>query len=212
MKYNRAILALTNGLASVDQATESTKKRLHKAAEIYTNGDLIVTTTGYTVNKKPFLDKNEYPVLEAVVAARYLVENFSIPAPDVVPESFSRDTIGNLFLAFQMIVFPMEIQRVAIVTSAFHVDRVNAILDLLRSVFPPYNIHIESIAAPDPYFSDEVWEAMRQKEIASIQYLQYLKTNFKTGIDFTKWFYDEHRAYGYYVNPEPASSIIQKAY
>jgi uncharacterized SAM-binding protein YcdF (DUF218 family) len=212
LNYSRVILALTNGIASVNEVTESTKNRLDKAAEIYQSGDLIVTSTGYTVNKRPFLDNNGYPVLEAVIAARYIVDRYAIPPVDVIPESFSRDTIGNLFLAFQMIILPMDIQKVAFVTSAFHIARVRAIMDILCSVFPPYNKQVEYIAAIDPSFNIDVWHAMRDRELASITYLQGLKNKLKAGKEFTKWFYDEHRAYGYTLNPEPANTIIQKAY
>ena len=212
MIYSKTILALTNGLASPDRPTDSTILRLKKAGEIYIPGDVIITSTGYTVNKKPFLDKNGYPVLEAVMAARYMVEHFSIDPNSIIAEGFSRDTIGNIFMAFQMIILPLQVQSVSIVTSAFHIQRVQSIMDILLSVFPSYRLNIDYVAADDPKFPQEVMDAMQEKELQSIQQLKKLKSRLITGQQFTKWFYDEHRAYGYQLNPEPANTLIQKAY
>lgn len=210
--YSRAILTLTNGLETSVKPTESTLLRLEKAASIYRNRDLIITSTGYTINKKPFLDDQGYPVLEAVISARYIRDNFDIPELDIMAESFSRDTIGNLFFSFQLFVLPLNIPDVNIVTSEFHMPRVQKIMELLSSIFRDYSTSISFVMATNPDHAEAVNDALQEREQNSIIHIEKLKERLQSAEAFTKWFYDEHRAYGYHVDPEPADTIIQKAY
>ena len=210
-QITRAILVLTNGLSLESEASESTKRRLDKAAGIYGLKDCIITSTGYTINKKPFLDKNGYPVLESVVSARYLVIKYAIAESSIVAESFSRDTIGNIYIAFQLIILPLKIREVVIVTSAYHLERVKEIVDLVQSAFNyPFSIKFES--AEDPNFDKEVMSAMREREKQSIKNVQQLKYKLVSAEQFTQWFYAEHDAYNFIKDPKPVNATIQKAY
>ena len=207
----RAILVLTNGLSSATEASESTKRRLDKAAEIYRLNDLVITSTGYTINKKPFLDKNGYPVLESVVSGRYLMINHAIAESSLIAESFSRDTIGNIYIAFQLIILPLKIREVVIVTSAYHLERVKEIVDLVQAAFNyPFLIKFEK--AVDPSFIEEVMKAMQERELQSIKNVQQLKHKLVSAQQFSQWFFAEHAAYNFKNDHNPVNSIIQKAY
>lgn len=208
----RAIVVLTNGIVSTTLPTESTMLRLKKAAAIYTAGDLIVTSTGYTVNKSPVLDENNFPVPEGVVAARYLINELAIPKEKIIAETFSRDSIGNIYLAFSSVVLPMGINNVCIVTSQFHMKRVRAIVAWMQQVFNLQEIKIDFETADDPGFSAETGRLIRDREEQSVENIKIMSKQITCANDFVHWFFFEHKAYSFNFDPQPLAYDIQQAY
>lgn len=207
-----ALLIPVNGNASAVQVSISTQKRLDAAAAIYEQGDLVITSTGYTVNKKPYSNQEGYPVFEAVIAARYLRDEHNIDANSIVAETFSRDTIGNIFLSYQTILSPLKISSVKIVSSAFHLPRVELITRFLLQLFPEYCRSVQFFGCEDHNDSDEVYNAIVKKEQEAVAKLHVLQARIKSGVQFTKWFFEEHLAYNYRNDPQPATPLIQQAY
>ena len=137
--------------------------------------------------------------------------NHAIAESSLIAESFSRDTIGNIYIAFQLIILPLKIREVVIVTSAYHLERVKEIVDLVQAAFNyPFLIKFEK--AVDPSFIEEVMKAMQERELQSIKNVQQLKHKLVSAQQFSQWFFAEHAAYNFKNDPNPVNSIIQKAY
>jgi len=208
----KAIVVLTNGIISKYQPTESTVHRLQKTARIYTAGDLIITSTGYTVNKSPVLDENGFPVPEAVVASRYLVNELAIPEENIIAETFSRDTIGNIYFIFSLVLLPMGIKNVCIVTSQFHMKRVEAIVAWIQRVFNLQDIKIDFEEAENPVFANETTQLIRDREERSVENIKLLSQQVTCAGDFVRWLFLEHKAYSFNFDPQPVAYEIQQAY
>ena len=207
----KAILVLTNGIASANEVSESTRLRLLKICDIDIDNTLIIASTGYTVNKKPFLDLNGFPVFESVIAANTLIDDLGIPGKQIITESFSRDTIGNVYLTFTSILKPMQIKTLTVVSSEFHLKRVEVICNWIGSIFYP-ELKIELIAAQNPIYEKDLNEAIIAKETESIKSLYSTIKIINTPQDFVFWFFHEHKAYSHLVFPEPINNFLQKAY
>lgn len=208
----KVIFVLTNGIISRSQPSESTMLRLQKAASLYKHGDLIVTSTGYTVNKSPVLDNNGFPVPEAVVAARYLVNELTVPKESIIAETFSRDSIGNVYLTFLSVILPMGFKNVCVVTSRFHMERVIAIVDWVKQVFNLGDIQIDFEIAENPGFSNETGKLILEREEQSVKNIKLLSKQITCANDFVHWFFFEHKAYSFNFDPQPLAYEIQQAY
>jgi hypothetical protein len=208
----RAIIALTNGIISKTLPSESTILRLRKVAEIYTDSDLIITSTGYTVNKSPVLDENGFPVPEAVVASRYLVNEFAVRQDSILAETFSRDTIGNIFFTLELFLLPLGIRNTCIVTSGFHMKRVEAIFSWMQELFNLKELQVSFEAADNPDFSADTEKIIPEREAASLRNIESLKKRVTRRDDFVHWLFTEHKAYSFNFDPQPAAYAIQQAY
>jgi hypothetical protein len=208
---NKAILILTNGNSSAVEVSQSTLFRLKKVTELDIQESIIITSTGYTVNKKPFLNTEGFPVFESVLAAHTLVDKLNVASDQIIAESFSRDTIGNIYLSLTSILMPMGIKNLVVVSSEFHLNRVKLICNWLSQLFIP-NISIEFIAAENPAYEIELAEAVAQKENEAIVALSTIIQKITKPQDFVFWFFHEHKAYSHLVFPETINNILQKAY
>jgi len=209
MKIKQAILILTNGNASAKEVSKSTRLRLKKIKEIQIDNSILVTSSGYTVNKPPYLNENGFPVLEAILAAHELRNQINISDNQVFAESFSRDTIGNLFLTISTILIPLQIKQVVVISSAFHMNRVKLICKWLGSIFVPH-VNFTFIESKNPEFSAEVRKTIKEKENSSIKNLQHLYERIKNPEEFVPWFYHEHKAYSHYVFPDTTNKLIKE--
>jgi uncharacterized SAM-binding protein YcdF (DUF218 family) len=211
MKYKQAILILTNGNFSSDEVSESTMLRLNKIMDLDIAKNLIITSTAFTVNKEPFLDQNLFPVFESYTASEYLQNELNIPINNIVSESFSRDTIGNIYLSLVTIIIPMGIKEIKIITSEFHLERVKICLNWISSIFAP-KVKFKLFPAPNPKYNSILMKQLIKKEISSISNIKLLKKRIKTKKDFINWFFHEHKAYTFYNKPKILNSQIKKTY
>lgn len=212
MKHiNKAILILTNGNSSAAEVSQSTLFRLKKVTELDIEESIIITSTGYTVNKKPFINKEGFPVFESVLAAHTLVDKLKISSNQIIAETFSRDTIGNFYLSLTSILMPLGINNLIVVSSEFHLNRVKLICNWLCQLFIP-NISLEFIAAENPKYNIEIAEAVAQKENEAIVSLSAIIQKISVPQDFVFWFFHEHKAYSHLVFPDAINNILQKAY
>lgn len=209
--YEKAILVLTNGIISADEISESTRLRLLKIFDINIEEALIIASTGYTVNKKPFLDSKGFPVFESTIAANTMIHDMKIPEKQIITESFSRDTIGNFYLTLTTILKPMQIKSLTIISSEFHLKRVELICNWIGSIFYP-KLKIDLIAAQNPIYEKVLNDAVNAKETESIKSLNSIIKIINTPQDFVFWFFHEHKAYSHLVSPEPINNFLQKAY
>ncbi len=208
----RVIIALTNGIISKTLPSESTILRLRKVVELYTDSDLIITSTGYTVNKSPVLDENGFPVPEAAVAARYLVNELAVRQDSILAETLSRDTIGNIFFILELFLLPLGIKNTCIVTSWFHIERVKAIFSWMQELFNLKEMEVSFEAADNPAFSADTEKAIMERENLSVKNIELLKKRITRRDDFIHWFFTEHKAYSFNFDPQPAAYVIQQAY
>lgn len=102
---------------------------------------VVIVTGGATVT-----DKNT----ESVVMKRLLVE-LGVPAEHVVEEPMAMTTVDNVVYVYE-IVESLGIERIMVVTAAYHLDRARALFLYMRHLGPPYHLlmSFEGHAAPLP--------------------------------------------------------------
>ena len=211
MKYKQAILILTNGNLSSDEVSESTMLRLNKIRDLDITKNLIITSTAFTVNKEPFLDYTLFPVFESYTASKYLQNQLNIPINNIISESFSRDSIGNIYISLVTIIIPMGIKEIKVITSEFHLERVKICFNWISSIFAP-KIKIKFISAPNPKYNRSLMKQLVNKEKLSIENIKSLIPKIKIKKDFVYWFFHEHKAYSFYNKPMILDTQIKKTY
>ncbi|MEM9121473.1 MAG: YdcF family protein [Cyanobacteria bacterium P01_F01_bin.56] len=95
----------------------------------------LIPLSAGTTHKPPPLDVNGFPILEFVAAARYL-QHRGIEGSRILPETVSLDTIGNAYFVRLQHIEPLQLQRLHVITSAFHLPRTQAIFDWIFALTP----------------------------------------------------------------------------
>jgi hypothetical protein len=197
-KYD-AILIPGGGIREGGTLPIWTRRRLKKALEMKDFGFIITLSAGTTHKPLP-IDKNGYPIFESIAAANYLLEHGLSPYR-ILAEKSSYDTIGNAYFSRIIHVDPMELKRLLIITSDFHMPRTKAIFSWvygLRKRKTEYELSFESVS--DEGIDRTVLEARKEKERKSLLELSGNMKKIKTLREFHRWLFSEHDAY----------SIIQK--
>jgi hypothetical protein len=86
-----------------------------------------------TPHKTPIFNRTGFCEFESMTGAAYLLQQ-GMSAEKMLRETASYDTIGNAFFSATIHAIPCAWQRVAIVTSAFHMGRTKAIFDKVFSL------------------------------------------------------------------------------
>lgn len=208
----RVILILMNGLRSDGSLTESSELRIKTAAKELREGDSVILSTGYTVNKPPIVDSKGFPILEADVGAIYF-STFAENTPDIsiYAETYSRDTIGNIYFSKLLFLDLLCPKEVVIVTSSFHMERVKAVCDLIFRL-EEVSYSVGFLAAPNACYAKDVETALFRKEQHSREMVRMLSEKVKSLHEFHKWMCFEHDAYRYDRQPKEISHPLKDAY
>lgn len=189
-----AILVPGGGVRESGQLPRWVEFRLDRALEL-AEGVPIITLSAGTTHKAPPLQRNGWPVLEAVAMARYL-EVRGYPAEKLWTEAGSYDTIGNAYFTRQLHTEPAGLRRLMVVTSEFHLPRTETIFRWvfgLNAPEPRYELHFAS--TPDLGMSAEVLEARRAKERARLATLEILVKEIGSLAELHRWLVTKHSAY-----------------
>ncbi|MGD1951929.1 MAG: YdcF family protein [Leptolyngbyaceae cyanobacterium] len=170
------------------------QRRLERAIEKRQDAYLITLSAG-TTHKPPPLDTDGYPIFESVAAANYLVKR-GIEPQKILVETSSYDTIGNVFFSRMIHVEPLNIKRLLVVTSEFHMSRTRAIFEWIYHLEGlPQDCEISFDAVSDVGIGEVMLIARRQKEAKSLETLLKTTNKISTVSEFHQWLFQEHGAY-----------------
>lgn len=212
---SKIVCVLCGGLQEDGTPHEFVKKRLDKAYEIYENNKdvIILILGGGTYHKSPYLNKDNFAVHESSSCAYYLY-NKGVNKKHMFREWSSYDTIANGFFAFTNYLNYLNISKMIVITSDFHIERSRTIFDYFNKLFDT-KINIQYIETKS-FLSPEIYSVRFNREKKSKEHFQENIVNKIINIsDFINWFYTEHKAYMSiieYEKDKTEKSNIDKTY
>lgn len=148
-----------------------------------------------TPHRPPPLTADGFPITEARAGADYLIRRGVDPARILLEES-SFDTIGNAYFTRVIHVNPRGLERLLVVTSAFHLPRTEAVFRWVYSLDGPgprCSLDFESVA--DVGIEPEALVARRAREAESLAAFQNLPGRIRSLSELHAWMFAEHRSY-----------------
>lgn len=207
---DKAILILLNGINQTDQLKESSILRCEEGLRHYTGGEHIIVSTGYTTNKPPLIKQNGFIAYEADVAANYLF-NRGVEKNHIWTETFSKDTIGNIYFSNIFHLLPLGIKDLAIVTSSFHMQRVKLAAEWIFGLFND-SLKMRFVNANDPIYEEAIFEELKAKELKSCENILQLSARIDNRDKFHRWLFREHQAYTLNGKTEKLNDLLIKTY
>lgn len=189
-----AVLVPGGGIIDSMRPTPWVQKRLDKALEIVGDG-LIITLSAGTTHKAPLLDERGFPIFESIVSANYLTQK-GFDGGRVLVEHHSYDTIGNAFFARTIHTESRILQKLAVVTSDFHMVRTKKIFDWIFSL-PPQHIDysLEYVTTETVGMEEEVLRSRIMGEKRRIAALEKVSPGITTLSSLHRWLFKHHAAY-----------------
>ena len=183
-----------------------------RAAAADADGPVVVALSAGTPHRPPPLDARGFPSSEAAVGAAYVLGRDVAaagapprPAVAVDParvweEGCSLDTVGNAYMCRVMHTEPTGLRRLAVVTNAFHMPRVQAVFEHVFSLplragddAPAYELAF--IAVPDDGLAADTLALRSEREAASLASFLDRAAAVKTMHDMHTWMFVRHNAY-----------------
>ena len=141
----QALVVLGGGPANADGVLpEWVKRRCDVAVELYHccakallkpgggqrdhRSLVIITTSAGTIHTPSFMDGDGFPVTEARKSAQYMITHGVDPV-HILEETASWDTLGNAWFTRIMHTDVIDLQRLLVITSDFHLPRSQAIFE-----------------------------------------------------------------------------------
>ena len=189
-----AILVPGGGVREEGELPLWTKRRLDRAIE-KRHGAYVLALSAGTTHRPPPLDADGYPIFESVAAANYLIER-GVDPDKVLVETSSYDTIGNVFFSRVIHIEPLNIRRLLVITSDFHMPRARAIFEwIYRLEGLPQDYQIAFDAVSDEGIDQATLESRRRREMNSLEKLAATANTIHTLRDFHRWLFSKHGAY-----------------
>jgi hypothetical protein len=154
---------------------------------------LFLALSAGTPYRPPPLDERGFPISEARAGAAYLIDRGVDPRRILIEES-SYDTLGNAYFSRAIHVAPRGFERLLVITSAFHMPRVEAVfrwvygLDDLRCT-----LDFETV--PDTGIDAAALRARVEKERASLAGFEQLRSRLTTLATLHDYVFTEHGVY-----------------
>jgi len=166
--------------------------RFDRAIEISGDAWLVPLSAG-TPYRPPPLDERGFPIFEARAGARYLVDGGVDPRRILLEES-SYDTLGNAYFSLVQHAIPRGFSRVLVITSEFHVARVEAVFRWVYGLgapacaleFDPRHVKLRR---------DDALRARAEKERASLARFETLRSRIATFSELHRYLFTEHGVY-----------------
>jgi uncharacterized SAM-binding protein YcdF (DUF218 family) len=187
-----AVLVPGGGLRPDGTPSDWVRPRLDAAAERADAGWILTLSAG-TLHKPPPLDADGFPVYESVAGARYLVER-GFSAERILTETASWDTIGNAYFSRVVHVDPLGLERLLVITSEFHMPRVQAIFEWIYGLDPRVQ-DVQFLAVPDVGLDTEALAARKVREKQSTEAVHDLARSMRSLGAVHRWLFASHDAY-----------------
>ncbi len=194
-KYDQdTIFILAGGLNEFAENHQWVIRRLDLAITLYRiKKRRIICLGGGTYHKKPRLNKLGYVIHESTACAQYLI-NQGIDAKDIMREWSSYDTIANAFFSLLNYSIPLQLDRILVITSDFHMPRTEAIFNWIYSL-GDWNFNLTFVSVDSQDLDKSIIQARKEREKQSLNNLQDKIYKIKSLKEFHFWFYTEHKAY-----------------
>lgn len=207
-----AILILGNGLNSDMSLPERVVSRLERAMGLASKTTKFLTLSAGTVHKPFVVDLHGSPVYESVAAADYLIDK-GISRERIRADTVSLDTIGNAFFARLLFCEPMNLKKIAIVTSEFHMSRTKLVFDFVFGLKNlDFDFDLDYYSVSDSVTEQGLLNAKQLKEEESIESFMKIMPKFSDFGEFHDWIYTKHEAYSVGLKPKRLTGEILKGY
>lgn len=203
-----AILIPGGGVRAGGELPPWVVNRLDRAVELRGDACLVALSAG-TTHRPPPLDLYGYPIIEAMAEARYLLRR-GVPRHCILMETSSYDTIGNAYFSLVVHVLPRKFREILVVTSAFHMPRVQAIFEWIYGLAGITGLSF--ISVPDIGMTDAVLDARRAKESEALAGLPALQRKLRTVGQLHQWLFTEHSAYAAGAEFRPTAGDLAGTY
>ena len=212
MKKYDCILIPGGGLMNNGALPPWTIARLNYALSVKDEYCWFILLSGGTVHKPPPVNADGFPLFESSELAKHLV-NIGIKSNRILTEISSYDTIGNAHFARLLFTEPLQLKKLLIVTSEFHMPRTKAIFEWVFHLPPsPLEYQIHFISTPDKGLTPQALAARVQREKNSLVNLSITIPKINTLDKFINWLYTEHTAYAADKPSKPLSDDELKSY
>lgn len=190
-----AIFVLAGGIDNNGLVFPWVKRRLDVAREIYNNQpSKIICMGGGTYHKPPILNSRHYVIHESTSCSEYLIQS-GIDSKNIYREWSSYDTIANGFFAFMNFIIPLDLKKIVVITSNFHMNRSKAIFDWMNKIFNK-DTKIFYYSVTDQDLNNKIISIRRERENNSLKSLNNnVISKINTLPELHKWFYEDHKAY-----------------
>ncbi|MBT9313319.1 YdcF family protein [Leptothoe kymatousa] len=189
-----------------------TQRRLTHAIEISQSASYIIPLSAGTTHKPPPLDPEGFPIFESVAAAQYLIQR-GIAPEQILVETCSYDTIGNVYFSRVIHIDPLQLKRLLIVTSEFHMPRTQGIFEWIYGLEGlSQNYELEFQAVSDAGIDPKLLAARKSREVKSLENVQTLAQKNQTMQQFHAWLFQQHGAYAMAKQVVRASGDVLGSY
>lgn len=208
-----AVIILGGGVLDDGSLPIWVLRRIKKALDFKDKTKYFITSSAYTINKKPIINKMGFPVNESVKMGELLVKA-GIDKSRILTERWSHDTIGNAYFTRLIHVDQLNLKKLLIITSEFHMPRSQAIFEwiygLNNSFLKPYKLYFESVS--DKKINSKIINPRVEKEQISLQKLFETKKDITNLKKLHQWLFRKHGAYTLKFFSDKNSAQVLKSY
>ena len=206
-----AVMIPGGGVSSDGQLPEWRLRRLETALRSEPACYYICLSAG-TFHKSLPTDHEGFPIYESVVAAQYLREA-GIAEERLLFETSSYDTLGNAYFARTIHTEPLELTRLKVITSNFHMPRTQAIFEFMFSDrFSPLPYRLAFEAVTDAGLDEAVIAERCQREVESLVRFQARSNDVHHAGHLHQWLFSEHDAYNLKGQREQLTPALLASY
>ena len=208
-----AIIILGGGVRKNGSLPIWVLRRVRKALEYKDKTQYFITSSAYTTNKKPVINKMGFPVNESVKMGELLIKS-GINKSRILTERWSHDTIGNAYFTRLIHIDQLNLKKLLIITSEFHMPRSKAIFKWIFGLnnyfFKPYKLDFVSVS--DSKINSKIISYRIEKEQKSLLKLLETKKNINNLKQLHKWLFNKHGAYTLKFIRDKNSTQVLKSY
>tara|TARA_B100000768_G_scaffold182034_1_gene208655 strand:+ start:2217 stop:2849 length:633 start_codon:yes stop_codon:yes gene_type:complete len=161
---NKLYIILGGGIQDSGKLPDHVISRLDLVSSMAGAEDLILTSSSFSLNVPPKLDKDRYPIFESVQMAKVLKER---GFKNLITENWSHDTIGSAIFC-RMLIDSLQLNsiNISVITSDFHFKRTSEIFSwAFNNLKPIYNpIEVIFSKSPKEYQADIKKRVKKEKE------------------------------------------------
>ena len=206
-----AILIPGGGVRANFELPIWTKRRLQRAIEINSCRYFIALSAG-TTHKPPPLDSRGVPIFESVAAVKYLRQN-GIPANKILYETASYDTIGNAYFAKVIHIDPLNLAKLLVITSEFHMPRTEAIFSwIYSSRFSRTEYYLDFESVSDSGIEKTIIEERKNREKSSLASFHKINKAIANLAQLHGWLFNSHKTYSYMDDQDELSGNVLNTY
>ena len=201
---SKVIIIVAGGQRSDGTLPFHVEQRLSKAFELGGQRATYICSSIFTLNK-PQVTKEGWVLSEAAEMRRFLVNKYS--AHNVLLENASFDTIGSAIFTRQHFDFIMKNQRIIVISSDFHIDRVSKIFSKVFDLAPDLGCRgIEFVGVESTLNSI----ARAEHEARSTERFCIQSENWHSVHDLKSWLFNYHENYCDFFSSRSADEQISE--